>query len=176
MILLIPYTRFTLKTYQTVDEAECRLREHIELRKLSHVWQPYNLKYFTGLRSWWHSHEHKYFIGNLTDGNFSINRIIHYRNSFLPVIIGQIHSDLGMSRIEITMRLSYFVGIILTAFWLFILSGFLFSPQTGIDKSGAITFLGFFIFFYGVVMGFFNYEVNKARRYLEKIFEVNDSI
>lgn len=156
-----------------MDEVEYQLSEHIELRKLPHVWQPYSLKYFTGLRRLWHSHEHKYFIGTLTNGNFNINRIIHYRNSLLPVIIGQIGDDLGMSRIEITMRLSYFVGIILTAFWLFTFSGFLFSPQTGIDKGGAITFLGFFILFYGVMMGFFNYEVNKARRYLEEIFQAD---
>jgi hypothetical protein len=155
MILLIPYTRFTLKTYLKADEAEQRLAAHVEPRKLSRGF----------------SRNHKFFAGKIENRQFNINRIIHYRNSFLPVIVGQIHDDLDTSRIEVTMRISYFVIVFMAVFF-FMFSGFLFS-ESGIDFGGAFPFLGFMIFFYIIAVGFFNFEVNKARRHLEEIFQVH---
>lgn len=78
MILLIPYTKFTLKTYLSAYETEQRLAAHVEPRKMR----------------WGLSRNHKFFSGTLENGKFNLNRIIHYRNSFLPIIVGQIHDDL----------------------------------------------------------------------------------
>ena len=160
MILFIPYTRFSLKTYLRADEAEQRLAEHIESRKLR-----------LGL-----SRDHKFFTGKIENRQFTINRIIHYRNSFLPVIIGQIHDDLNTSRIEITMRLSYLVigfMALFIPFWAYMSFGYLISPVGISDWGPFILFFGFLLLFYGISMIFFNYEANKARRYLEEIFREN---
>ena len=69
------------------------------------------------------------------------------KNSFLPIIVGQIHDDLDTSRIEVTMRLSYFVIGFLALFipfWAFMSFGFLFSPESGTEISFA-AFFGFLI-------------------------------
>jgi hypothetical protein len=153
MILLIPYTKFSLKTYLPAYEAEQRLAAHVEPRKLR----------------WGLSRNHKFFVGKIESGEFNVHRIIHYRNDFLPIIIGQICDDLDTSRIEVMMRPSYFsIGFMIIFF------GFLFS----VGFSGSDVFFifgGFMIFFYVMLLGFFNYEVNKARRHLEEIFQADTS-
>ena len=158
MILLIPYTKFTLKTYLSTYEAEQKLAAHVEPRKLR----------------WGLSRNHKFFTGTLENGKFNLNRIIHYRNSFLPIIVGQIHDDLDTSRIEITMRLHYFVMVFMALFllfWLFITGSFFLPSDVGDGGAFPIaTFFGFIFLFYGISMAFFNYEANKARRHLEEIF------
>jgi len=158
MILLIPYIHLTLKTYLPAHEAEQRLAAHVEPRKLR----------------WRLSHNHKFFTGTVENGRFNINRIIHYRNSFLPIIVGQIHDDLDTTRIEITMRLSYLVIAFMALFipfWAFASFDFLFSPESSNPTSFA-AFFGFLVLFYGISMIFYNYEVNKARQHLEEIFQV----
>jgi hypothetical protein len=159
MVLVIPYARFTLKTYLPAYEAEQRLAAHVEPRKLR----------------WGLSRNHKFFAGTIENSKFNINRIIHYRNNFLPIIIGQIHDDLDTSRIEITMRLSYFIigfMALFIPFWAFMSFGFLFSPESG-NIISFTAFFGFLALFYGISMIFFNYEINKAHRHLEEIFQVN---
>ena len=159
MILLIPYTRLTIKTYLQAYEAEQQLAAHVEPRKLR----------------WGLSRNHKFFTGTVENGKFNLNRIIHYRNNFLPIIIGQIHDDLDTSRIEITMRLSYFIigfMALFIPFWAFMSFGFLFSPETGSGAVSFTLFFGFLFLFYGISMIFYHYEVNKARRHLEEIFQV----
>lgn len=160
MILLIPYTRFTIKTYLQAHEAEQQLAAHVEPRKLSR-----------GL-----SRNHRFFAGTLENGKFNLNRIIHYRNSFLPIIVGQIHDDLDTRRIEITMRLSYFVVgfmVLFIPFWAYMAFGYLMSPEEISDVRPFILFFGFLLLFYGISMIFYNYEVNKARRHLEEIFQID---
>ncbi len=164
MILLIPYTRFTIKAYLQAHEVEQRLAAEVEPRQLFR---------------WGFSRDHKFFAGTVENGKFNINRIIHYRNNFLPIITGQIHNDLNTSRIEVTTRLSYFIigfMALFIPFWAFISFGFLVSPETGNGGAGSFTlFFSFLILFYGISMVFYNYEVNKARRYLEEIFQAGGS-
>lgn len=159
MIFLIPYTRFTLKTNLPAHEAEEWLAAHVEPRKWSRGF----------------SRDHKFFAGTIENGKFNLNRIIHYRNSFHPVIVGLIHDDLDTSRIDVTMRLSYFVigfMALFIPFWAVISFGFLFSLETGNGAGSFTLFFGFLLLFYGISMIFYNYEVNKARRQLEEIFQV----
>jgi hypothetical protein len=168
MFLLIPFTRFTLKTYLSAYEAEKRLVAHVEPRKV-----PWSL-----------SRNHKLFAGKIENGKFKITRIIHFRNSFLAITTGQIHNDQNTNRIEITMRSSYFsMGLMalfdfaLTFYFIGILIELLFEIGTyGGGINALVTSLGILIFFHGGNMAFFNYEANKTRRYLEEIFEVNNSI
>jgi hypothetical protein len=159
MILLIPYTRFTIKTHLSAYEAEQQLAAQVEPRKLF---------------GWPFSRNHKFFTGSVKNGGFKIYRIIHYRNSFLPTIVGQIHDDLHKCRIEVTMRLSnLIVGFIALCITIWASMGYIiFSVLPETDKN-IIIFCGFLILFYGISMAFFNYEANKARRHLEEIFQAD---
>lgn len=155
MIQLIPYTQFTLKTHLSAHEAEQRLAKHIESRSL-----------LPWVRFW----NHKYFMGTMGNGKFHINRINHNRYYFRPIIIGQIHNNLGTTSVEITMRLSY-LGI--TFIVLFIPIFVVFSlPDHDMINAFYISFVILIILYvFGILQ--YTYEANKARRYLEKIFEAD---
>ncbi|MCA9934597.1 MAG: hypothetical protein H6662_01050 [Ardenticatenaceae bacterium] len=155
--LLIPYTRLTLKTYLSAPEAERRLALRVRPRSWLQV------------RSFWAKKDLAHdFVGKVEDGRFNINRIIYYRNSFLPIIIGQFHEDLGDTRIEITMRLHYLVLAFL-AVWLIIFFSFIGGGLS--ENSVPISlFVGFIVLFLAIVLISFNYEANKARRMLEELW------
>lgn len=57
------------------------------------------------------------FRGEFTGSGFKIVRIIGYRNSFLPVIVGSIKPAAAGCRIAITMRLQRFTSLFML-FWL----------------------------------------------------------
>jgi hypothetical protein len=166
MILLIPYTRFTLKTYLSAYEAEQRLAAHVEPRKLR----------------WRQPRDHKYFRGKIENGKFKLNiiRNIYYRNP-LPITSGQIHEGIDTNHIEVTMRSSYFTMVLMALFdfalafnFINVLFELLFEMGTNSSGINALTTsLGLLVIYHGGNMAFFNYEVNKARRHLERIFQVD---
>lgn len=162
VMLLIPYSQFTLKTHLPAYEAERRLASHVEPRRLL---------------DWRFSKNRKFFVGQVANNQFNINRIISYRISFLPIIVGQIHDDLDTTRIEITMRLSkFFIGLmaIVMPIWIWMMyTAFqaLMPPKEG--GINAVILVSFLILLYGISMIFHNYEVNKARRHLEEVFQVD---
>lgn len=165
MTLLIPYTRFTLKTYLPVAEAEQRLAQQVRPRTL------------LSIRGLWPKPDGThFFVGKVENGRFHINRIIHYRNSFLPIIVGQLQPDLGFTRVEITMRLHHLsLAILLVLFPVMIGNAFILmlsASEDGLNTtSAALIFVAFVCVFYLIIMGFFNYEANKARRKLETLFQ-----
>jgi hypothetical protein len=57
--------------------------------------------------------------GDLDIDSFKISRVIWYRNSFKPVILGRIYPEASGTRIQIVMRLDWFVFF----FWIFWLTG-----------------------------------------------------
>ncbi|MBE2200568.1 MAG: hypothetical protein IAE79_18285 [Anaerolinea sp.] len=162
MYLLIPYTRFALKTYLSAPEAEQRLAQRVRPRR----WRQ--------LRFFWSKPDPAYpFEGSVENGRFNINRIINYRNSFLPIIVGQFHEDLGFTRIEISMRMHYAVQAFLVVWVLGFLS--IFWPISLGDESvgwlgGLVMFAGFVLLFLLIIVVSFNYEANKARRLLEELW------
>ncbi|MCB8966977.1 MAG: hypothetical protein H6660_08775 [Ardenticatenaceae bacterium] len=165
MFFLIPYTRFTLKTYLNAQEAERRLAERTRARR----W----------LRSFLSKPDPSQpFEGVVENGRFNINRIINYRNSFLPIIVGQFHDDLGFTRIEITMRLHYFVMAFMGIwFFAFCPVGFMFFVSDDMGRGEfIILFFGFILFFIFMILATFNYEANKARRTLEEVWETPVSL
>ncbi|MCA9975715.1 MAG: hypothetical protein KC413_08185, partial [Anaerolineales bacterium] len=118
------------------------------------------------------------FEGTVENGRFNINRIINYRNSFLPIIVGQFHDDLGFTRIEITMRLHYFVMAFMGIwFFTFCPVGFMFFVSDDMGRGEfIILFFGFILFFIFMILATFNYEANKARRTLEEVWETPVSL
>ena len=108
----------------------------------------------------------------MENGRFNVNRITHNRNSYLPIIVGQFHEDLGFTRIEITMRLHYFVmallavGLTMFFSFMFMLPPF-FDTSRSLDGNGPPIILFLLLM---IVLVSFNYEANKARRMLEALW------
>jgi len=156
-MLFLPYTKYTIKTGLSPQEAEAQLNQITDKRKLRF-----------GL-----SRNHKAFEGKVENGRFNINRIIHYRNSFLPIVIGEIKDDLDVTRIEITMRLHLAVLVVLV---LSLIIGTVGTVMTliGAEWMDVLAAAGVFVFilglFYVITMAFFNYEVNKAKALLAEIW------
>ncbi len=161
--LLIPYTRLTLKTTLSAQEAEERLAQRTRPRRLLQM-----------RMSWGKKDDAHDFAGTVENGRFNINRIITYRNSFLPIVIGQFHNDLGFTRVEITMRLHVLVMAFLVVWVTGFLSGALLPLLTAGDDLGGLgvsaLFVGFVFFFLLIVIVTFNYEANKAREMLEALW------
>jgi hypothetical protein len=99
-MLLAPFEHLTIETPLAPEEVRQRLAEVVEPRR--------------GFRSF--SRNHKAYQGEFRDYQFEVTRIIHYRNSFLPVIKGEIRQDLGGSVIDIKMYPHIFV-IIFMILW-----------------------------------------------------------
>lgn len=112
----------------------------------------------------------KHSKGEISEERFLISRIIRYQNSFLPIIEGTIYPYAHGSRIKMNMRLKGY-GLITWIIWmaLALLLSLGFLPFIHVDpnaKAGPL---------FGLVGGYFvciipfNFEVNKAKRLIEKI-------
>ena len=60
----------------------------------------------------------KYFSGSISSSNFKISKNISYRNSFLPVIVGNVEPSSKGSNVTVTMRLHRFVFVFM-CIWFF---------------------------------------------------------
>jgi len=165
MIVFVPYARFDLISPLGVHEAEARLATRVQPRSL------FRGAFFNRL-----SKSNTTFEGKIENQRFNINRVLRYRNSFLPYIIGEFHDELDRTRISFRMHPHVAVILFVPIFIFVLLVSFFNVGDIFIGKEGsfplAMPLIGFLIFFYVVIMGFFNYEVNKALRALEEIFQV----
>jgi hypothetical protein len=163
MLLLIPFTRLELKTYLDAENARQRLAAEVEPRSV-----------FS--RSLWRR-DHRFFAGKVEEnGRFQINRIIHYRNSFQPYIYGEIVNELDTTRIKLRLHphpvVMILMPIFLGVFFFTFVGAAFFSGDLAQNLWIAWPALGFLIFFYIIIVGFFNFEANKARQKLGEIFQV----
>jgi hypothetical protein len=167
-MLLAPFERLTIETPLPPEEVRQRLAEVIEPRRM--------FRFFSG--------NHKPYQGELNDYRFEVTRIIHYRNSFLPVIKGEIRSGLGGSVIDITMHPHIFV-IIFMIIWLGIAGsiffGMLWAMLVAIWQSkgesleglvGILFPMGFLMFGYLLVMGGFKFEAMKSKIFFQALFRI----
>lgn len=156
---LLPYSRFTLKTHESLPTVIDQLNSHIEAPK------PFR---------WTLSRNHAPYTGTISSDGFEIRRIIHYRNSFLPKIRGRFESGSQGTVIHITMGLHPLV-IGFLVFWyltwysatipIFLLGGL--SGDVAIAE--ALLFLGLPIVVLFAFWCAFWYEANRSRRELTQI-------
>ncbi|WP_130287673.1 hypothetical protein [Aquimarina brevivitae] len=117
----------------------------------------------------------KYYIGTIDDTSFSINRIVKFKNPFLPRIIGTIQPSLNKTQVTIKMKLHG--GILLYvifhcgAFGLVFLAVFAASILNGKYNPNMIHPLSFFLIGYGLTMAGFKYESIKSKKYFAKLLE-----
>lgn len=122
------------------------------------------------------AHEHKLFEGIIDGKSFKIQRIIGYRNSFLPQIIGHIENDRFETRISIRMKPHISILVFMTFYFVFIAIGLValisYSINSGEIKPFIFLPVGMFLFGYGLIVGGFKYESKKSKKQLLKLFEV----
>ncbi len=162
-LLAFPYRLAVLETSTPVVRVLKRIEQAVEPRRL-----------------WRFSRVHRDFEGVVSRNNFKIMRIIHYRNSFLPVIAGTVQPRLqGGTRVEITMRLNKAVAAFMML-WacvplaILLYAGLLASGAPGVSSLPALVFaIAVFCFAYVICAGAFNVEARRALDLLIRVVETN---
>jgi hypothetical protein len=150
----LPHHRFEIDSPLKADAAMAAMAAHTE---------PENWFRFT----WPSSANNTRFEGSVTTDGFHVRRVAGYRNSFLPVIDGEIHAAGRGSRIQVRMRMFVFVYAFL-AFWIAALLAGAASFQSAPGFFFALLML---VFVYGMTLGGFWYEANRQERTLREIFQ-----
>ena len=96
--IFLPIENYTLTTNLKVEEASKRLSEKIGPKR--------TLKAF-----FWGNVTTRPYEGYLVSNAFEINRIIGYKNSFLPIISGLIYTIAGKTYIKVEMKIVYYILI-----------------------------------------------------------------
>ena len=155
---LLPYDKFEIKTSLTLEETITALKAQVEPRK----W----------LR--WFSRDHAIFEGDVSRDGFKIMRIIHYRNSFMPVIKGTFKQSqngingiikIGLHPFVIAFMCIWFGGVI---FGLFAIVAGLASNKIALSAPLLIP-LGMLFFGWAMVAGGFWFEAIKVKPQLLSI-------
>ncbi|WP_420632349.1 hypothetical protein [Candidatus Leptofilum sp.] len=154
MATFLPYEKFEIKTRLGAVAVRQKLMEIVEPRKVRWGW----------------SRNHLPFEGEVEIKTFRISRVINYRNSFLPILDGEIYNDLDATKLVITAHLHLLVMI----FW----------PTMGFGLMVAMFItnefwqLWQFVLLAVGVLGaptlIFHWELNKAKRLLEEQFKTDE--
>ena len=120
------------------------------------------------------SRDHAPFQGEVYPGGFRISRIIHYRNSFLPMITGEFQPGAAGTKVVIRMGLHPFVTVFLCVWFGGVGLG-LFAVLSGI-RSGQtspamlLAPVGMLLFGWGLAFAGFWFEARKQKRMLVGMF------
>ncbi|MCX6319918.1 MAG: hypothetical protein NTW29_21745 [Bacteroidetes bacterium] len=164
----LPFERFEITTRLSAGEVMNRISGKVVPKK------KFRLFSFS-------SSPDKPYEGELSGDSFTISRIIDYRNSFLPVISGQVTSIAGKTRIKITMRLATPVTVFM-AFWLgivgviclvMIFAGLVHFREIFQEGISPVSFIPFAMFAMGSFMVSYGFktESKKSKASLLSIFE-----
>lgn len=159
-IFLIPYGHIQLTSYTPSVQVETTLAEHTEETKIG--WGRMKRE------------GRKFFEGTVGDGKFSISRVIHYRNSFKPILYGRIEPD--EDRTQINVRIHFhpiiiaFSAVFFTAFG----CGGLTTSLSLLAEQEFAAAMGFLpilpaMLFYTLIMFLFNMEIRKSFKQLREI-------
>jgi hypothetical protein len=203
---LVPYEHLTLKTHLDPEAAWWKLaavveperewpfgkpRQHqppAENMQQASLFKPLHvLPVAKNPLSFRFSRNHLPYIGVLDGYKFQVRRIIHYRNSFLPYIKGEICPDGSGSSIELIMQihpvpLVLLVGLAAGAIFIFlsVILGSLFvalrsEGEMGLSLWGVMQLFGaaaiFSLFLYLFVTLPFKYEAHKSIAFFRELFE-----
>lgn len=156
---LLPYENVNYETELSLEEIRERLAEDLEPEQL--------IRFFTKTN--------KKFEGRFSANGFDIRPIIEGRNSFLPMIKGTIYDEGAKRRVNVTMKLHFFViGFFCIWYGTLVSATGPFLARIITEKeSNALTpvILLFYLFPYGLTMLVFKLESEKALNYFEELFE-----
>lgn len=165
----LPFRQFSIDTELSEAEVVERLRAIVE---------PGNV-FLAGLRR-----TNKLFAGEVSPDGFQILRLIFYRNSSLPILIGRFEIGPRGARVQVTMRLMRFVQVFLAVWFGFLLFFFVIVAVASLEsifsfrKTGfgsPLTLVGLAIgmglFGYLIVTVPFGLEARKAQGLLEEALQ-----
>jgi hypothetical protein len=163
---LIPFERLTIHSPLRPDEALKKLEENIQ-PKLPFIWKRKGQKPY---------------LGKIEGFHFSLRRIIFYRNSFLPMIEGEIQPEMGGSSIRITMHphiwVLAFMGLWLGGISIFFLAVLFNLLSFGTNASPhqphemlIILPIVMIVFGYVLCLGGFKLESVKSKTFFRDLFQ-----
>lgn len=143
---LIPHDKFIIETFSAPEDVLQRINENTEPKKL------FSLS------------SSKYFNGSVSGSGFEVSKNISYRNSFLPVVEGNVETSEKGSNVKITMRLNSFVFFFMCIWFFFVGIGCVavVSNLDGFSMHALIPF-GMLVFGIVLVSGGFWFEASKQK-------------
>lgn len=158
-------------TKLSVDEVLRRLAENIQVK------QGFSFTSFSRSYS-------KPYTGQIVGATFTMRRNTNYKNSFLPVITGQISTCFGQTQVNIRMRPVTYV-LIFISFWLGIVGlvclgllfiGFLQFRQIIQNGFSPLLFIPFVMFAFGCSLTNFAFkrEIENSKMFLASLLESVD--
>lgn len=168
---VLPFENYVLTTRLSVDEALKRIADNIQQR------QSFSLSKFSRNYT-------KPYTGQIIGTTFTMRRNINYRNSFLPIITGQITTFLGQTQVNIKMR-PVTVVLIFMSFWLgivglvcigMLLAGLLQFKQILQNGFSPMLFIPFGMFAFGCLLTHFSFkrESKNSKKFLAGLLESID--
>ena len=163
----LPYEHFKIKTTLSSQEVFKRLDNVIEPKRHFRLFgsgtKPYQ--------------------GEMEGSHFEISRIIGYKNSFLPMIKGDVQAEIIGCSIHISMQpRAFIIGFMI--FWLGGVGFFFFAAlgsfisslaQTSTADPALMLFPGgMFAFGYALLLGGFKFESIKSKKFFQDLFEVEE--
>jgi hypothetical protein len=169
-MIVIPYERLTIKSMLRAEEAQRKLEDIIEPR---------------AFMRWWTVN--KPYEGKIEGSHFDVNRVILYRNSFRPVIKGDIRPEMGGCSISISMS-PHILVLVFMGLWLggvglgflvalvsFLSSFVLKSPTIPFSPEALPPMLlitgGMFVFGYVMSLCGFKFESVKSKAFFCSLFQ-----
>lgn len=155
---ILPVENYTIVTPLSKEEVYRRLALNIEPRKSYRFWSGPSAKEFEG---------------EFSPDRFSIQRVIGYRNSFLPQITGTIISVQQKTHVHIKMQPDILVTIFMIC-WLFatgMLSGAILLQQLRHFAADKFTFIPVAMFLFGCLLINFGFkpESSISKKFLNKL-------
>jgi hypothetical protein len=122
-------------------------------------------------RSAFYRNYDEFFNGKILEDSFKLQRNINYRNSFLPVLIGEINENDSCTRITIRTRMNFFVIVFLLIWFGGVSLGCLITPFA--DFEIQFKFIPYLMLFAGILITVlpYNYETKKAKEKLEELLK-----
>lgn len=168
---VLTFENYVLTTKLSVDEVLKRIADNIQ-QKQSFSFSAFSRNYT------------KPYTGQISGTAFTMSRNIDYRNSFLPVITGQISTYLGQTQINIKMR-PVTIVLIFISFWLGIvglvcigtlLAGLLQIKQILQNGFSPILLIPFGMFAFGCLLTHFAFkgESKNSKEFLAILLESID--
>jgi hypothetical protein len=152
---VLPHDSFTISTPDALPVVMQRLNAKVE---------PYKAFRF--------SKKHVPYQGTISEEGFQISRIIHYRNSFLPVIRGRFEVETHKTVIHVQMSIHSFVMVFLGFWFLFWYSAVVPIILTGaMPNYMAALFVGMPMLMLFIFWIAFWSEANRSRSELTKIIQ-----
>ena len=160
MFPFLPYKRIVISTSLTTENCVSLISAAISPNRTINTW---------------FSSSSKEFEGSVNEQGFKIQKVIHNRNSFLPVLNGKFIQFEKGTKIEVRLSLDTLV-LVFTSFWLAGMGGFFLllvidSISAGVPNKDMWYPLGAIGFFYFMILVGFGSYAKRTEEFITNLFE-----